>query len=322
MEVYSPCQLPPRRRRSRVRNLPPRLRPLPPRRVPHHQCHGVPLQHQHRCNEDKPIQVCQVWAQNAEEEFHRIAWALRHGYAVISFDTEFPGFCYTPPGISSDYRTRTNLQHYAVMKMNVERLKLIQVGLTISDESGNLPDFGAENRVVWEFNLSDFDVDVDEHNQESIQLLRKQGMDFERNKTMGVRPDRLAKFILLSGMIAGLRSSVAWITFQGGVDLAFILKLILRCPLPNDMEHFKAWVSFYFGTSVFDVKYMASQCSYLHGGLDRIAAAVNVRREAGESHCAGSDSLLTMMVFMRIRKLFFSEQDRTRMFAGKLHNFV
>lgn len=38
--------------------------------------------------------------------------------------------------------------HYQTMRCNVDLLKLIQLGVTLSDEEGNLPD-----KCTWQFNF-------------------------------------------------------------------------------------------------------------------------------------------------------------------------
>lgn len=63
-------------------------------------------------------------------------------------DTEFPGIVARPIGTfkgSSDY-------HYQTLRCNVDLLKLIQLGITLSDENGELP---PPNEVcTWQFNFS------------------------------------------------------------------------------------------------------------------------------------------------------------------------
>ena len=51
--------------------------------------------------------------------------------------------------------------------MNVDLLRIIQLGLTFSDENGNL-----HERCTWQFHFT-FDLSTDIFAQDSIDLLRK-----------------------------------------------------------------------------------------------------------------------------------------------------
>lgn len=53
-------------------------------------------------------------------------------YNYIAMDTEFPGTIYIP----------TNTQHefeYQIIKANCDNLKLIQVGISLANQDGELP---------------------------------------------------------------------------------------------------------------------------------------------------------------------------------------
>lgn len=106
-----------------------------------------------------PIQ--EVWAPNLESEM-KIIRDLIDKYPYVAMvrtgqlssmnrllnsmqDTEFPGVVARPIGAfktSSDY-------HYQTMRCNVDLLKTIQVGLTLSDEEGNFP----QDVSTWQFNF-------------------------------------------------------------------------------------------------------------------------------------------------------------------------
>ena len=65
------------------------------------------------------------------------------------------------------------------MKLNVELTKLIQIGITLSDKSGEYP----KNYpyYTWQFNFK-FDLEEDKYSEKSINLLKNSGIDFENLK--------------------------------------------------------------------------------------------------------------------------------------------
>lgn len=67
-------------------------------------------------------------------------------YNYISMDTEYPGTVYLPHEVTNEFE-------YHMVKVNVDNLKLIQVGITLSDANGNTPP-GVSS---WQFNMH-FDI--------------------------------------------------------------------------------------------------------------------------------------------------------------------
>ncbi|WVZ15296.1 hypothetical protein V8G54_012862 [Vigna mungo] len=92
-----------------------------------------------------------VWSYNLEAEFELIRKMIRF-FPFIFMDTEFPGVIF-----QLDPKFRQPQNNYAVMKANVDRMHLLQIGLTLSDRHRNLPTFGTSNRFIWEFNFCEFD---------------------------------------------------------------------------------------------------------------------------------------------------------------------
>lgn len=113
--------------------------------------------------------IREVWAENMEEEFAYIRAAIDQepGYRFVAMvsrlslagcsplerslanaslqDTEFPGVVARPIGSfrgSSDY-------HYQTLRCNVDLLRIIQLGLTLADENGQL----APGVCTWQFNF-------------------------------------------------------------------------------------------------------------------------------------------------------------------------
>ncbi|KAK2978122.1 hypothetical protein RJ640_028676 [Escallonia rubra] len=52
-------------------------------------------------------------------------------------------------------------------------LNLIQLGLTLTNTAGNLPDLGTDKTCICQFNFSDFDAVHDASVPNSIELLRR-----------------------------------------------------------------------------------------------------------------------------------------------------
>ena len=251
----------------------------------------------------KPVVVREVWASNIESEFALIEEILPR-YRHVAIDTEFPGFIHVSKE-KCHYSKLLPSANYKLMKANVDALKIIQVGLALSDYAGNLPDLGTESCYVWEFNFRDFDVEHDSSDPVAIQLLRAQGIDFAKNRVQGIPSEVFRRFFLRSGLLFN-RLNVTWVTFHSCYDFGYMVKILTAGKLPNKITSFKFLVSELFGPDVYDMKHMIRFCRGLNGGLEKLAKALKVDRTAGKSHQAGSDSLLTLQTFFKLRDAYFS----------------
>ncbi|KAJ8509816.1 hypothetical protein OPV22_000254 [Ensete ventricosum] len=257
------------------------------------------------------VVVRPVWAWNLEYEFSIIA-SLVDRFSYVAFDTEFPGFLYSTP---RPHHLLPPSQRYALLKANVDEMELVQLGLTLFDAFGHLPDLGTGGRVgfVWEFNFREFDVRCDPHAPDSIALLRSSGIDFDRLPLHGIDSGHFAALLYRSGLVAHCRFcrplSTRWIAFHSCYDFAYLIKMLgYGRPLPDTLEEFLGLVNLLFGETV-DLKYMMRHCKGLSGGLESVASTLGVTREAGKSHQAGSDSLLTYRVYLRMKQRFFNGRD-------------
>ncbi|KAJ8899120.1 hypothetical protein K2173_010545 [Erythroxylum novogranatense] len=253
----------------------------------------------------RPVVVRSVWADNLDAEIDLIRTAIDK-YTVVSLDTEFPGVVFRRGAKDPYNRHHDPDEHYFNLKSNVDHLNLIQIGLTIADEDGNLPDLGMDNCFIWEFNFRDFDVARDAHAHDSVELLRRQGIDFEKNRHYGVDSRRFAELMMSSGLV--LNDSVKWVAFHGAYDFGYLVKCLTQRLLPNALTEFLNIVGIFFGSRVYDVKHLMRFSANLYGGLDRACKTLSVERVAGKSHQAGSDSLLTLHAFRKIREKYFDDE--------------
>ncbi len=111
------------------------------------------------------------------------------------------------------------------IKSNVDILNLIQVGITISDENGDMP----SPLSTWQFNFN-FDLDNDLNKQASIDMLKDCGIDFEKLKTRGINPRYFAEKVTMSGLI--INPNIKWICYHGCYDFAYLLKIAMNEELP------------------------------------------------------------------------------------------
>ncbi|KAF0903286.1 hypothetical protein E2562_026569 [Oryza meyeriana var. granulata] len=261
-----------------------------PLQLSHH--HGVPMFSPPAVGE---VEVRDVWAANLEEEMRNIS-AMLPSYPVVCMDTEFPG---TVHDIDTLRHLRTPHQRYAVVKRNVDELKLLQLGVALSSPAGRCP-------VVWQFNFAGFDDRRDPHAHASIAMLREHGMNFFVLREYGIDPADFAGAFYRSGLGYG---RLKWAAFSGSYDFAYLAKVVTGGrPLPETLEGFLAQVKSIFGPAVLDVKYIARFCGDgggIRGGLEHVAAALGVQRAVGRAHNAGSDSLLTSDVLHAMVYRFF-----------------
>ncbi|KAB1218790.1 hypothetical protein CJ030_MR3G026670 [Morella rubra] len=253
------------------------------------------------------IQIREVWAGNLETEFALIR-DIVDDFPYVAMDTEFPGVVLRPVG---DF-TSTNEFNYQILKDNVDVLKLIQLGLTFSDECGNLPTCGTEQHFTWQFNFREFDPNSDVFANDSIELLRQSGIDFTKNNERGVGAVRFGELLMSSGVV--LNDNVHWVTFHSGHDFGYLLKLLTCQNLPDTQVEFFNLINMYFPT-VYDIKHLMKFCNGLHGGLNKVAELLEVER-VGVSHQAGSDSLLTSGVFWKLMDKFYGSLGK---YAGVLY---
>ncbi|ESR63544.1 hypothetical protein CICLE_v10008276mg [Citrus x clementina] len=254
------------------------------------------------------IQIREVWNDNLEEEFALIR-EIVDKYNYIAMDTEFPGVVLRPVGAFKNI----NDYNYQTLKDNVDMLKLIQLGLTFSDENGNLPTCGTDKFCIWQFNFREFNLIDDIFASDSVELLHQCGIDFKKNNEKGIDVNRFGELLMSSGIV--LNDVVRWVTFHSGYDFGYLLKLLTCRSLPDTQAGFFELINMYFPV-VYDIKHLMKFCNSLHGGLNKLAELLEVER-VGICHQAGSDSLLTSCTFRKLRENFFN--GCTEKYAGVLY---
>ncbi|CAI4221820.1 unnamed protein product [Auanema sp. JU1783] len=243
------------------------------------------------------VRIHDVWKHNMEEEFAKMR-VLIEDYPFVAMDTEFPGVVATPLGT---FKSKEDF-NYQQVSCNVNMLKLIQVGFALVNEKGELPSTGD----VWQFNFN-FSLNDDMYSQESVDMLRAAGIDFNKLQSDGITMDDFGELLTTSGLIVDER--ITWLTFSSGYDFGYLLKSITLGELPKEENQF-----FYFHRALFprcyDIKLLLKMpgCvnAKLKGGLQEVADQLDVKRH-GVRHQAGSDALLTAKTFFKIKQQFFSD---------------
>lgn len=229
-----------------------------------------------------------VWAENVEEEFASIRELIKQ-YPFVAMDTEFPGVVAKPVGT---FKT-THEFYYQTLRCNVNLLKIIQLGVTLMNERGEV----LEKCCTWQFNFR-FSLDEDLYATDSIDLLKSGGINFDHFAKHGIDMIHFGELLTGSGLV--LNDEVTWLAFHAGYDFGYLIKVLSGRELPDKEEDFQVLFHTYF-PSIYDVKYVLRQTPDLSHtlGLDALSDTLGVRR-IGQAHQAGSDSLLTGHAFFKI----------------------
>ena len=204
-------------------------------------------------------------------------------------DTEFPGTVFHVENMTDDF-------YYKSLKKNVDKLKLIQLGITLTNEKGEYPKNHPYH--TWQFNL-EFDKDIELYKDESVDMLKKCGIDFDKLKRKGIKHNNFAAYFMTSNLV--LNPDVHWVSFQGSYDFGYLLKLLINEDLPQTEDEFTNLLNIYF-INYYDIRVIVKDNeNLLKKGLNRLAELLEVRRE-GQEHQAGSDSMVTIDVFFKLKK--------------------
>ncbi|KAK0165468.1 hypothetical protein PV328_003975 [Microctonus aethiopoides] len=155
----------------------------------------------------------------------------------------------------------------------------------------------------------------DMYAQDSIDMLQNSGIQFKKHEEEGIDPLDFAELLMTSGII--LVDDIKWLSFHSGYDFSYLLKLLTDQNLPHEESEFFELLRLYFPT-IYDVKYLMKSCKNLKGGLQEVAEQLELQR-VGPQHQAGSDSLLTGMVFFKMREMFFEDNIDDAKYCGHLY---
>lgn len=232
-----------------------------------------------------------VWAHNLEDEMKKIS-ELIEDYPYIAMDTEFPGQIAKPFGSFASQEDYT----YQLTRLNVDFLKIIQIGITLGDGRGGYP----QPTSTWQFNFK-FNLDEDMYTSESIELLQQSGIDFKRFNNEGISPFDFTQLLYTSGLV--MNDKIVYLTYHSVSDFAYLLKMLTCKPLPADIKEFNNQLNILF-PNYYDIKLIASKLDIMGGGLQALANELGVSR-IGQAHQAGSDALITLDTFTALMNRYF-----------------
>ena len=235
---------------------------------------------------NEQLGIIEVYEDNFIEQI-KFLGSLLDDYNYIGMDTEFPGTVFHVENMTEDF-------YYKSLKKNVDKLKLIQLGITLTNEKGEYP----SPYHTWQFNL-EFDKSVELYKDDSIDMLKKCGIDFDKLKKKGIKHKTFASYFMISNLV--LNPDVHWVSFQGSYDFGYLLKLLINVDLPQSEDEFINELKLYF-INFYDIRVIVKDNeNLLKKGLNRLAELLDVKRE-GQEHQAGSDSMVTIDVFFKLKK--------------------
>ena len=239
--------------------------------------------------------IMEVYEDNFINQIKFIGGLLEE-YNYIGMDTEYPGIVYSLQTITKDF-------YYRTLKMNIDSLKIIQLGITLTNSKGEYPKNCKYH--TWQFNF-EFDKKVDKITPSSLNLLEQCGIDFSKLKRKGIKHRTFAEYFTTSGLV--LNPDVKWISFHGCYDFGYLLKLLTYQSLPESENDFLQLCDTYF-INYYDIKTMVKRIDNLQGGLNKLAQNLEVLRE-GKTHQAGSDSVVTIDVYFKLKENGFLQDDK------------
>ena len=232
--------------------------------------------------------IKEVYNDNLDEAFREISTIIKK-YNYIGMDTEFPGCVYELKSLTKDF-------YYKTMKDSINSTKLIQLGISLTNEKGQFPE--KYKYHAWQFNFA-FDEEKDKFSQDSINLLKNNGINFPKLKKDGISPIAFAEKLMVSGLV--LNPKIKWVSYHGAYDFAYLLKILIKDNLPEVEDEFIKILKIYF-PCFYDVKMIIRNNENLfNGGLNKLIMNLNIERK-GINHQAGSDAIATIEAFHKLKE--------------------
>jgi len=236
-------------------------------------------------DDDDDDDIIEIWQHNLDYVFQQIS-EIADDYNYVAIDTEFPGIVLKHNDQTLQTQLSQSSVNYLDLRDNVNTLKIIQLGLTFSDKFGNRP----KPVSTFQFNFK-FDLSNEQHDPNSIQMLRDAGVNFDWHLQNGIDVRIFAEHMISSGLV--YNDKIQWISFHGMYDFGYLIHVLSNEPLPDTPIRYFEHLKLYFPKLV-DLKMLLR----FNGGLNALAKKTRVKR-IGPSHQGGSDARLTSGIFFK-----------------------
>lgn len=236
---------------------------------------------------DDTSEVFDVYASDLTKAMDEIS-TLLVDYPIVAIDTEFPGYFDNHAQLSLLTQRQFLSNHassYAIYKLNIDSLQLIQLGISLSNSAGETP----KPHSTWQFNML-FDDTTPLSSGSSMNLLREHNIDFARLKNDGIHPVALSYELQTSGLV--YNRNLTYVCFHGSCDFGYLAKAVTCNDLPYTKRDFDDLLYILFPGKLYDLKH----CGLWSGSLESLAVSNGVRWQ-GHQHQAGSDALVTLKTF-------------------------
>jgi CCR4-NOT transcription complex subunit 7/8 len=175
-----------------------------------------------------------VWASNLKKEFDLISRMAEH-FSYVGIHTEFPVVFSLPFQMSDE-------QGYHSQTLNINLLRVMQIGVTLGDASRNV---AVQLQVLAFGGHSHGGRDQD---------LRKGESGFHQLARDGIDVVDFSHLLLASGLV--MSDDIFCVAFHGSYNFAYLLKTLTGGPLPAAEEEFLESFQLFF-PHFYDVRQIA-----------------------------------------------------------------